>query len=173
MFDKVNKKIIDKAVKEAETKLEAVQKEIDAINREKERQLQETFKPILVQWMKDNPDVEEIMWTQYTPFWNDGEECEFDVNDIYVMLPSFKVQSSWDGSWYDPAEYECEYEDYGYYRADSDLEKGGHGDLIDPLQSLECILQSNSELLRHIFGDHAQIRVTQTEVIVEEYEDHH
>lgn len=177
MFEKVDKKVIDKAVKEANAKLKSVQEEIDRINQEKERQLQETFKPVLVEWMKANPSVKEVMWTQFTPYFNDGEECEFEVNDLFVRLPRFEREyknNKGEMVKYDPADYDVEDdESEGYYSIDYGyLNEGGYGYLIKPLSVLQGQLHSNQELLRHVFGDHARIRVSQTEVIVEEFEHH-
>ena len=30
--------------------------------------------------------VENIFWTQYTPYFNDGDACEFSVHDVYLSL---------------------------------------------------------------------------------------
>lgn len=45
----------------------------------------ENVKAIFVEeakkFFEDNPGVESIYWTQYTPYWNDGEECTFSRHD--------------------------------------------------------------------------------------------
>lgn len=41
--------------------------------------LKETFK----EFWKLNPGITTVRWTQYTPYFNDGEPCEFGVNDVY------------------------------------------------------------------------------------------
>ena len=37
---------------------------------------------ILKEYFKENKDVLCIFWDQYTPYFNDGEECVFSVNDV-------------------------------------------------------------------------------------------
>lgn len=32
------------------------------------------------------PEIESVFWTQYTPYFNDGDACTFSVNDIYFNL---------------------------------------------------------------------------------------
>ena len=32
------------------------------------------------------PEVKRLRWTQYTPYFNDGEECIFDVHGVYVDI---------------------------------------------------------------------------------------
>lgn len=42
------------------------------------------------QFFKDNPEFRSIEWNQYTPYFNDGEECNFRVSDIiFTLQPSF------------------------------------------------------------------------------------
>lgn len=36
------------------------------------------------------PSIEKIRWTQYTPYFNDGEPCEFSVGDR-----QFKIGDDW------------------------------------------------------------------------------
>ncbi len=31
-----------------------------------------------------NPTLEAVRWTQYTPYFNDGEPCVFGVNEPYI-----------------------------------------------------------------------------------------
>lgn len=33
-----------------------------------------------------HPEVQGIRWAQYTPYWNDGDACEFGFNGLEVML---------------------------------------------------------------------------------------
>lgn len=35
-------------------------------------------------FFEEFPDVKAIGWTQYTPYFNDGEACEFGVHDFYA-----------------------------------------------------------------------------------------
>jgi hypothetical protein len=32
------------------------------------------------------PEIDFVFWTQYTPYFNDGEPCSFSVNGIYYVL---------------------------------------------------------------------------------------
>lgn len=42
------------------------------------------FRKALDKFFEKYPKIEGIMWTQYTPYFNDGDSCEFSVHD-----PSF------------------------------------------------------------------------------------
>lgn len=51
-----------------------------------------------------HPDVEEVLWEQWTPYFNDGEACEFIVGDPYVKIKN--LDENWteygDEEYYDP-----------------------------------------------------------------------
>lgn len=40
------------------------------------------------------PGVEAIRWRQYTPFFNDGEQCVFSVDDWFVKLSGMSSEES-------------------------------------------------------------------------------
>ncbi len=88
----------------------------------------------LKQFMDTFPTVEAIRWTQYAPYFNDGEPCEFGVHD-----PMFKVAGlPEDGG---------DYEDGFYFGWNSELKvlgkefKDKAHELGAALQLLESVLQ--------------------------------
>lgn len=42
--------------------------------------------------------VDNIFWTQYTPYFNDGESCEFSVGDVYLILKDDEDACEYEGS---------------------------------------------------------------------------
>ena len=42
--------------------------------------------------------VDNIFWTQYTPYFNDGESCEFSVGDVYLVLKDDEDACEYEGS---------------------------------------------------------------------------
>lgn len=59
--------------KEAEVRLKAVKAEISEAGKIAIGDVAKAF-------FERNPSVHGFRWTQYTPYWMDGEECEFSVN---------------------------------------------------------------------------------------------
>ena len=42
------------------------------------------------------PEITVIKWTQYTPYFNDGDTCEFYVNEFYVSnIDNPERMTSW------------------------------------------------------------------------------
>ena len=39
------------------------------------------------------PEIDHVYWTQYTPFFNDGEPCSFNVHDFYYVLEGEEDES--------------------------------------------------------------------------------
>ena len=46
------------------------------------------------EFFESNPDIDQIVWTQYTPYFNDGDPCIFGVNDMFFTLAKDKVDLS-------------------------------------------------------------------------------
>jgi hypothetical protein len=107
-------------------------------------QLQKTGEKFLLENFKDTfkkyPQLDRVSWTQYTPYFNDGEECTFSSHHKWAEIEG-------EGLEYGAAEYE-------------DIKK-----FINDFLS-----QFDDELLKSMFGDHAQIVITKEGISVEEYE---
>jgi hypothetical protein len=92
------------------------------------------LKPIF----KKYPKINAIGWNQYTPYFNDGEECEFEVHEPAV---------AWDT---DEIDY---YEEVNWYSTPG---------LRETYQRLLCeiravVNQWSDELKKSLFGDHVEI----------------
>lgn len=57
--------------------------DIEARNR---ANIQAMFEPMVKEFFAANPNVIGISWRQYTPYFNDGDECVFSVNDKVAVL---------------------------------------------------------------------------------------
>ena len=137
-------------------KQEFSDKAINAVNEE--------FKKIFDKY----PDITCIKWAQYTPYFNDGDTCEFDVYDWYITngdpdrLTVWGDYDDWNdgvsegvpedifayGSYYDK---EMKYEDIWK------LEKFAGTDI-------------GSEVFYGAFGDHCRVTVTKDGIAVEGYD---
>lgn len=137
----------------------------------------EDLKPLV----KDPGFIKSIEWTQYTPFFNDGDVCEFRVNDIEIsltekgveVLNTNKICSKWTQNWetdnmYGPSELAdavrnkidiINHEEFG------DLDK-----VFSDIKAINNFFQNSENSLKEAFGDHAKVLVTSKGLEVEEYE---
>lgn len=106
----------------------------------------EIISALLKPWFEANPTIEAISWTQYTPYFNDGDTCEFSA---HIDYPDYRLVDS------DPDD---EMDDFPY----DDKNK----------KSLVKILSSiNEEIYLEAFGDHKRIVVNRDGTVeIEEYE---
>lgn len=135
----------------------------------------------LFQALVDDPTIVEFGWTQYTPYFNDGDTCDFSVHGLWVRTtaelrsddefqeghydlsveyhPSLgTVNGHWVGEW--PKRHFVR-ESY----------EGPDEARYDRCHDLERALQSGAfeTVLLDTFGDHALITVRKTAIGVEEY----
>jgi hypothetical protein len=110
----------------------------------------------------DNPQLASFSWNQYTPYFNDGETCEFHVNRDY-----YKINNCDDNvdNWTLNNEK---------YSKEIDLERLS----FDSIDSLKKAFKQINDLLsmfenadlQQMFGDHAEITVNRNgEIEVDEY----
>jgi hypothetical protein len=109
-------------------------------------------------FLKDN-NIESFSWVQYTPYFNDGDECIFGVraDDYYVQVNGIRL------------------DDYGQYNYDTreveypDLPKEAPDPTVWKAVST-FIYQFDEEDLKHMFGDHVEVTITKDGATTEEYE---
>ena len=102
-----------------------------------------------------HPECIALRWRQYTPYFNDGEACEFSRHDIGVKLTDTPEDAS-DG--YDEEGFEDTYSD----RRDEELFKS----VLAAVKVLEAI---DEEIFEIAFGDHVKVTATRAGFDVEEY----
>jgi hypothetical protein len=136
----------------------------------------------LFQALVDDPTIVEFGWTQYTPYFDDGDVCEFEVHYTWVRTTA-EAEGAVD-------EYGEEYESYGlnvdYHpslgtvKKDWDAEaqeyvnkryEGPDEDRYNRCQDLDGALQSGSydNVLLKNFGEHAMVTVRKDGIEVEHY----
>jgi hypothetical protein len=107
-------------------------------------ELRNDFPAILRPLFESNPVVESISWTQYTPYFNDGDECTFGVN----MELDINEKSIYD------------YDDDGYESMKS-IQK----------QFRTVLEELPDQFYLDLFGDHAQITIyADGRIVVDEYD---
>lgn len=124
-------------------------KELAEMKKQYEEKMLSYGKTAIVNELKaffaENPEVQRLQWQQYTPYFNDGEECVFSVYSPSAALAvdDSNFLFSWD------------------LPRDSMLRK--------ELDKLEKLTSSSKDLLKVAFGDHCEVTVNRNgEVTVDE-----
>lgn len=131
-------------------------------NAEIERLRQESaalVKPLLQEFVKDHPQVKAVKWTQYTPYFNDGEACVFSVNEPYFFFEGDDLEEDdghetyWaPGTEYGPKVEQCDVTTWA------------------ACKQLAQHLGAASDALEALFGDHVRVIVSAEGVSVDEYD---
>lgn len=98
-------------------------------------------------FFKAHPNVSAIRWAQYTPYFNDGDPCNFSVREASARFESDEFLDSWE------------------------MEQKGFAAENETLGKLEGFLQSDAfePVMQAIFGDHVEVTVTPTEITIDTY----
>lgn len=67
-------------------KLRLVRAERETLSKKIRQMAAEVFADGVKVIFEKHPTLEYISWTQYTPYFNDGEACEFSVNRDYLTI---------------------------------------------------------------------------------------
>lgn len=126
------------------------------------------FTSVAAQLFAKHPALQSFGWTQYTPYFNDGEECTFsahtsdpEINEVDSYSMDFDEEFVTD--------YGAKKDGEGKYPKKPN-EWYNHvlkAAVVDVKEFLDNIDQS---VLRDMFGDHVQVKVTASGTEVEEYE---
>lgn len=118
--------------------------------------VQESIDKLFQEAFVEYPEIKVINWTQYTPYFNDGETCEFYVNE-------FNVSNSMDmNAW-------GEFEEDSEANPDLFIRDGYDYPLIKDIQEF-AESDVGTEIFKDIFGDHQYITVTKDGITAEEYD---
>lgn len=129
----------------------------ELLEKEGENALKEAFK----EFFAKHPSAHTITWTQYTPYFNDGDACHFSVHEMVL-------NDDEDEDYYDDDEDEDE---------DEDGEEAVEPEVVELTEEQQEALDEDFDRLQNIpedvleavFGDHVQITATAEGFEVTEY----
>lgn len=167
--------------------LEQIKTRIAEINKQKEElvsQLRKNFAPALKPlFEKSNGKITSLGWIQYTPYFNDGDECVFSVKADLDYGIRVNGETLDDGEFFTNNTYSLT----KYLRNDGSYEEWTHRYpkdtlntetakeelyLFEILLEFEGILESiDDEFFQDLFGDHVEVTIfADGSVETEEYE---
>lgn len=146
--------------------------QFEEFQREFQAKAREEIKKLFQKFWDLNPGVNAVIWTQYAPYFNDGDACEFSVYD-----PTFTNATgddlndiSWDC-------YEGENEEiwadtlWGMkYRENTP--EGVNTECLEALASMICS-EALKDVMRAMFGPDSKVTATRAGFEVEEYSGSH
>lgn len=79
------------------SRIAAAQEELEKARRKSEREGEKFFKEAVKEIFKEFPKLKSFSWEEYTPHWNDGDECVFSVYfETLVVNEENSPESLWE-----------------------------------------------------------------------------
>lgn len=138
------------------------------INEKLKNELMEIVKTPINDFFNENPNVTYVCWTQYIPYWNDGEECEFDINDLYFTNFGGSIDEI------------LERFEYGeLYEEEEDKKNGVWVECVSSYQNknptksyknFDSLIRGNSVIFEKAFGSHSMVVLSKDSIDIFNYE---
>lgn len=142
--------------------LEKIKAELTAFEEKKKvfvEDLRKEFPAMFKELFEKNDKIESFSWNQYTPYFNDGDVCEFKV---YADYPDVNGQSIDDIEWYN---WKSSYFFKGNPEYTNLFEENPNLDKEACLcvEEFKNIFSSIPEdFMRDLFGDHVRVTITKS-----------
>lgn len=151
------------------------------LRRQFQEKAQSLFKEITKEFFEKNPGITGVVWTQYTPYFNDGDTCEFRVNDAtFTNAPIDELDEvRWgdydgetEGVWATENVAHALTSESEYYKDMKELMLSGGN--IDP-ESCKLFNQAicsgeMEDVMEAMFGDHVKVIATREGFDVQDYD---
>lgn len=122
------------------------------------------FKEYLKEFFDANSEIKVIKWVQFTPYFNDGDECVFNVHDIVFSNSNAENVSEW-GELNDECEGEFAFQ--GTWGIPDELKSKAK--VYANLNEIICSVEMEN-ILRDMFGDHVSVTCTRKGIDVNDYQ---
>lgn len=161
-------------------RIDVLIEEFNRFQEEFRAKAQEEFKKVFEIYWEQNPKVYAVQWTQYTPYFNDGEACEFSVGDMWPMTEDRYNEWKEDGEGY-AEEYSFE-RDYDALKPDGSTynwdeypwklpDDTWSQDEVNLAMSIRNInTEAMEDIFYGMFGDHVSVLATRDGFEVNDYD---
>ncbi len=143
---------IKQKVKETREKLKTLKEDL-------EKKSKELFSESIKELFNIYPDLEIITWTQYTPYFNDGDECVFSANTDYPELVFKDEMSLYEEEGAEEVSSQ-RYDDKDKLKKAQEIEK----------QVISVLTSIDDDTYRAMFGNHVEVVVSRKGIEVNEYD---
>ena len=170
-----------------ETKLKEIVDQMKTARERMRQEGQEALTEAFQEFFRSHPEVKAIQWTQYTPWFNDGDTCTFSVHDWELKVDPETLSREL------REEYEQYAEDYGSgysygeqcYASLLESISGRHSwrkrdntrnltpaemGVLEDFNALQSACREEEDLLKEVMGDHCLVTVSADGIDVSEYE---
>ena len=129
---------------------------------------QALFKETTKEFFDKNPNVTAIVWTQYTPYFNDGDTCEFGVNDATFTNAPDPSNVRW-GEYDGDEEFAADGSEIFAWESWGEPPEGIN---VNMCEAFGRMIQSSEmeDVMKAMFGDHVKVVATREGFDVDDYD---
>ena len=129
---------------------------------------QALFKETTKEFFDKNPNVTAIVWTQYTPYFNDGDTCEFGVNDATFTNAPDPESIRW-GEYEGDEETAADGSEIFAWESWGDAPQGLN---VEMCKAFGRMIGSSEmeDVMKAMFGDHVKVVATREGFDVDDYD---
>jgi hypothetical protein len=150
-----------------ESLIDKMNEEVEAIRAKFQRDMQKVFKQAFMEFFDANPEVHCVYWRQYTPYFNDGDECVFSCYASYAGVTNAKDYQSITYGEYDGEDEGVWVDDPDYGDFNSELIPAHVSENASKLRSI--LERIDDSVFKEMFGDHCMVYATRDGFEVTEY----
>lgn len=159
-------------IKEKIQSLDEIREKISELKKELVGKSTEIFTDFQKEIFDKYPQLKSFGWSQYTPYFNDGDTCQFSANTDYIKI---------NDEWVDDSEWICEKitTNWGKWNQEHRVYEGRVEEL-NPKYNEE-LAKANDEIVDFLskfdndfylskFGDHSEITITKDSMTIEDHD---
>jgi hypothetical protein len=153
-------------LKEIQKHQQEMNEQFETLKKEYQEKSKKLFIEAFKQFFEQVPSIKAVTWQQYTPYFNDGEACEFGVGEKY-----FLTQKGLEDFMDEGGSYAEEYAagEQSYY--ESQYKEGVTPEHFEAMKTFEKFLCSiDDEIYLHMFDDHSYVVATKDGFEVNSFE---
>ncbi len=160
--------------------IKAIKAEIEKLRAEAKTKVEAIFKEAALELFTVYPNLKRISWTQYTPYFNDGDTCEFSSSHDSPAI--YFTTATPDGDEEDYDRYEEEWSTWSYYdypaRGSASREKTLKPNLTEEQLAqittgnavIEFLKNFDDEDMENLFGDGYKVVITAKGIEVDRFD---
>lgn len=150
---------------DALTSIKAKLSELEEKRKVALEEIRKEFPTLLIPIFQKSKLITSIGWTQYTPYFNDGEECTFGVHNDSLLING---EDEYDLEWY--SWKIDEYLKSGKYADEKDKWNIDEYKIVEEFK--EVLSQIPEDFYKELFGDHSEVTVKADGTIATEQYEH-
>lgn len=155
------------SLNDIKNKIAGKREELNALKEEYTKVFRKEFHNIIKSFFEEVPEVQAIIWSQYTPYFNDGDPCVFGIGDIFYVTKNFDIEDRKSPYYYVDDEYGCI---RTYAWCADEASEFISDEKYNRVKEFTKIITDNEDLMEELYGDPAAVYITKDSVIVDEYE---